>query len=157
MVDPQTAITGNPNRRFLAIDPGDKQIGLALSDPTGRIPQPLMVLAHVSRLLDAASIISIAQENDVTLIIVGQALDGEGNPGPAARKAARLAQVIQSQTIIPVILWDESGTTVAARKTLLEMGVPMARRRGHQDALASVMILKDYLDSLDGMELPGET
>lgn len=149
MVEPQHSSAGYPNRRILAVDPGDKHIGLALSDPTARIGRQLTVLAHVSRILDAASIAGIAKEHAVTLIIVGQALDGDGQPGPAARKSARLAEAIKSQTNTQVILWDESGSTGTARETLIELGVPQTRRRGHHDALAAVMILKDYLDAMD--------
>ncbi|MGA9399198.1 MAG: Holliday junction resolvase RuvX [Anaerolineaceae bacterium] len=149
MVESQRSSAGDPNRRILAVDPGDKCIGLALSDRGARIGRPLIVLTHVSRILDAASIAGIAKENKVTLIVVGQALDGNGQPGPAARKAARLAEAIQAQTDTQVILWDESGSTGAARETLIELGVPRSRRRGHQDALAAVMILKDYLEALD--------
>lgn len=137
------------NRRILAVDPGDQHIGLALSDPNGRIGRPLMVMTHISRVLDAASIAEIAREQAVMLIVVGQALDSDGQPGPAARKAARLAEAIRTQTQTPVILWDESGSTGEARDTLVEMGVSRSRRHGHQDALAAAIILKDYLDALD--------
>jgi len=148
MVEPQHSYEGYPNQRILAVDPGDKHIGLALSDSSARIGRPLTVLAHISRYLDAATIANIAMENGVTLIIVGQAMDSEGQPGPAARKAARLAEAIQSQTDTQVIMWDESGSTGIARETLIEMGIPKTRRRGHQDARAALMILKDYLDAL---------
>jgi putative Holliday junction resolvase len=135
------------DNRLLAVDPGEKRIGLALSDPSGSIGRPLTVLLHTSRLVDAAAIASLARENDVRLIIVGQALNSEGEAGPAARKAARLAEALQTQTTIPVVLWDEGGTTIAARETLVEMGVPRSRRVGHQDALVAALILKSYIDA----------
>jgi putative Holliday junction resolvase len=149
MVDPLHLVAGKASGRVLAIDPGDKRIGLALSDPAARIGRPLGVLQHVSRVLDAAAIAGIAKENDVRLIIVGQALQADGQMGPAARKAIRLAETIRSQTDIKVELWDESGSTLAARETLIELGVPRKRRRGHQDALAACMILRDYLAAVD--------
>jgi putative Holliday junction resolvase len=132
---------------LLAVDPGEKRIGLALSDPSGTIGRPLAVLAHVSRLVDAAAIANLAEENNVKLIIIGQALNSNGEAGPAARKAARLAEALRTQTTIPVVLWDEGGTTVAARETLIEMGVSRSRRGGHQDALAAAFILKSYIDA----------
>ena len=136
--------------RLLAVDPGERKIGLALSDPTGTIGRLLTVLQHISRLVDAAAIAAIASEQEVAMIIVGQALDSDGRAGPAARKAARMSDAIRTQTKIPVTLWDESGTTVTARETLVEMGVPRSRRRGHQDALAAALILKSYIDAHRG-------
>jgi putative Holliday junction resolvase len=139
MVDQASQIP--PGCRLLAVDPGEKRIGLALSDPSGTIGRPLTVLAHVSRLMDAAVIANLAQENSVKLIIIGQPLDSDGQVGPAARKAARLAEALRNQTAIPVILWDEGGTT------LVEMGISRSRRGGHQDALAAALILKSYIDA----------
>jgi len=135
------------DNRLLAVDPGDKRIGLALSDPSGTIGRPFTVIGHISRLVDAAVIANLAHENEVKLIIIGQALNSDGEAGPAARKATRLAEAIRTQTAIPVVLWDEGGTTVSARETLVEMGVPRSRRGGHQDALAAALILKSYIDS----------
>lgn len=133
--------------RILAVDPGDKRIGLALSDPTATLAAPLSVLKHVSRPADAASIARIAKENDVALILVGQPLDLEGEVGPAGRKSARLADAIHLQTELPIELWDESGSTQAARETRIQMGVQRKQRSGHLDDLAAVIILQSYLDA----------
>jgi putative Holliday junction resolvase len=138
------------DNRLLAVDPGERHIGLAISDPSGKIGRPLDVINHVSRLVDAAAIATIAQENGVSLIIIGLALDDYGQVGPSARQATRMAETIQTQTAIPVVLWDESGTTQSARQTLIEMGVSRSRRRGHQDAMAAAMILKSYIDAHEG-------
>lgn len=134
--------------RVLAVDPGDKNIGLAISDPTGTIANPLTILRHVSRAVDAATIAGIARENEVGLIIVGQALDDENQPTPQSRKAARLAAAIRTQTNIPVLLWDESGTTLAARQAVLLSGAPRSKRKGHFDDLAATYLLQTYLDSV---------
>ncbi len=137
--------------RILAVDPGEKRIGLALSDPTGSIASPLTTLNHVARAVDAATIAGIAAEYQVGRIVVGQALDDDGQPTPEGRRAARLAEAIRTQTDIPVVLWDESGSTQAARSTSIAMGVPARKRRqqghGHLDALAAVAILQDYLEA----------
>jgi putative Holliday junction resolvase len=132
--------------RILAIDPGEKRIGVALSDPTATIANPMTVIQHVSRTLDAAAIAQIAQENQVALIVVGQALDEDGRPTPQSRRARRLAAAIRSQTDLPVVLWDESGSTQAARAARLAMGVSRRKRRGHLDELAATVILQSYLD-----------
>lgn len=133
--------------RVMAVDPGEKRIGLAISDPTGTIANPLAVIKHVSRLVDAASIAQMAEENQIGLIVVGQALDVEGQPTPQSRRGARLANAIRTQTELPVELWDESGSTQAARAARLAMGVSRRKRSGHLDDLAATYILQDYLDA----------
>ncbi|MFC1878747.1 Holliday junction resolvase RuvX [Chloroflexota bacterium] len=131
----------------MAIDPGEKRIGVAISDPSGTIANPLTVLKHVSRPLDAAAIAQLAQENEAGRIIVGQALDMEGLPSPQGRRAARLAEAIRCQTDLPVELWDESGSTQAARQARIVLGSPRRKRRGHLDDLAATYILQTYLDA----------
>lgn len=133
--------------RILAVDHGEKNIGLALSDPTTTIASPFKVIKHVSRLMDAAQVANLAAENEVALIVIGQSYDEEGNPNLAGRRAAKFAEALKEQTQIPVVLWDESFSTQDARATRIEMGVSRKERSGHMDELAAVMILKSYLDA----------
>lgn len=133
--------------RILAVDPGEKHIGLALSDPSGTIANPLSVLAHRSRAIDAATIAQLASEHGAGLILVGVSLDSEGDPTPQSRRAARLANAIRYQTSLPVLLWEETGSTLAAKAARLAMGAPKRKRRGHLDDLAATYILQTYLDS----------
>jgi len=133
--------------RILAVDPGEKRLGLALSDPSGLVANPLMVILHISRHLDAAQIARVAEEQGAGLIVVGQALDSDGQPSPASRRSARLAAAIRTQTDMPVILWDESHSTQAAQRARRAMGVSRRQRAGHLDELAATYILQTYLDS----------
>ena len=133
--------------RILAVDHGEKRIGLALSDPTGTIASPLTVIKHVSRLLDAAQVANLAAENEAGLIVIGQSFDEEGNPNLAGRRAAKFAEALKEQTNIPIELFDESFSTQDARATRIEMGVSRRERSGHMDELAAVMILRSYLES----------
>lgn len=133
--------------RILAIDPGEKNIGIAISDPNGIIANPHGVIKHVGRAIDAATIAQIAAEQEAGLILVGQALDEEGQATSQSRRAARLAEAIRQQTDLPVQLWDESGSTQAARAARIEMGVSRRKRRGHLDDLAATVILQSYLDT----------
>ncbi|MCU0485029.1 MAG: Holliday junction resolvase RuvX [Anaerolineales bacterium] len=137
--------------RILAVDPGEKRIGIALSDPTGMIANPLTVIEHVSRSIDAAAVAALAQENQVDRIIIGQNIDEDGNPTPSGKSAARLAEALRTQTNLPVILWDETGSTAAARQAHIEMGGSRRsrQRRGHShlDELAATYILQTYLDA----------
>jgi putative Holliday junction resolvase len=133
--------------RILAVDPGSKRIGVALSDPSGTIASPLKVVNHISRPIDAATIASLAQEYDAEKIIVGQSLDEEGKPTVQGRSAARLSAAIRSQTDLPVLLWDESHSTQQARQSQLTLGTPKRKRQGHVDDLAAAAILQSFLDT----------
>ncbi len=133
--------------RILAIDHGEKRIGLALSDPTGTIASPLMVLPHVSRSVDVARVLDIARQHGVTRIVVGQSFEESGQPNVAGRRAARFAQALQEQTSIPVELWDEAFSTQDARAARLALGLSRKRRAGHHDALAAAIILESYLEA----------
>jgi putative Holliday junction resolvase len=133
--------------RILAIDPGEKRIGIAISDPTGTIATPLCVVQHVSRLVDAASIANVASQYQASLIVVGKSFDEEGLPTPQSRRADHLAEAIHQQCNIPLIMWDESFSTQVARQARIEMGTIRRKRLGHLDELAATVILQSYLDS----------
>ncbi|MDR3576340.1 MAG: Holliday junction resolvase RuvX [Anaerolineaceae bacterium] len=135
------------NGRILAVDPGEKRLGIAVSDVTATIANPLAVIEHVARLIDAAAVAQLAKEQDAVKIVVGQALDSEGYPGPAARRSARLAEAIRTQTDLPIEFWDESDSTRSAQAARVAMGVPRSKRKGHMDDLAAVVILQSYLDA----------
>lgn len=132
--------------RVLAVDPGEKRLGIAISDPLGVIANPLMVITHESRSANAARIAQLAAEQGAGMIVVGQALDAEGNVGPQARKSVRLAEAIRACCELPVILWDESGSTQAAQAARRALGAKRARRRGHMDDLAATYLLQSFLD-----------
>jgi putative holliday junction resolvase len=133
--------------RILAVDPGDKRIGIAVSDPTGTIANPLTVIKHISRVIDAGVIAQIVSEYQVVRIIVGQAIDDDGNLGVQARKAQRLADAICLQTSIPLEMWDESGSTNEARSARIALNSSRKKRKGHLDELAATVILQSYLDA----------
>ena len=133
--------------RILAVDPGSKNIGIAMSDPTRTIASPLAVLKHVSRSADAAAILKLAEEHGVEAIVVGQSLDEDGKPTFEGRRAARLAANIQAKGNVQVILWDESFSTITAREAQITMGSPRRRRQGHLDDLAATVILQSFLDA----------
>ncbi len=133
--------------RILGVDPGEKNIGIAISDPTSTIANPLTVIKHASREKDAAAIVQLAEEGGVRMVIIGQNLDDEGTPTYQGRRAARLGGAIRAITTIPVEFWDESGSTQSARRARIEMEVPQHKRRGHLDELAATIILQSYLDS----------
>jgi len=132
--------------KVLAVDPGEKRLGIAISEATATIANPLTVIKHVSRTVDAATIAIIAHENDVKLIVVGHPLDEENRSTPQSRNAARLAHEIRAQSNLTVELWDEAGSTQAARMARIAMGGKRKKRAGHMDELAATVILQTYLD-----------
>ena len=134
--------------KVLAVDPGEKRLGIAVSDPSGTIANPLTVLNHSARAIDAALIAQLAAEHGAALIVVGQALDEDSQPTPQGRRAARLAEAIRQQTDLPVTLWDESGSTKAAQNARRAMGVSRRQRQGHLDEIAATFILQTFLDSI---------
>jgi putative holliday junction resolvase len=133
--------------RILAVDHGERRIGVALSDPTATLASPLQVIKHTSRLMDAAQVANLAHDNEVGLIVIGQSFDEEGNPNLAGRRAANFAEILKEQTNIPIELFDESFSTKEARSTVIELGISRKKRAGHHDALAAVMILRSYIES----------
>ena len=132
--------------RILAVDHGEKRIGLAISDATGTIANPLKVIVHVSRLIDAAQVADIAVQSQVELIVIGQSFAEDGKPNLAGRRAERFAETLKTQTQISIVMWDESYSTQSARAARIEMGVSRKKRAGHLDELAATIILQSYLD-----------
>lgn len=140
--------------RILAVDPGSRNIGLAVSDPSGTIANPLVVIKHTSRERDADLIVELAVTNEVMKIIVGQSIDENGEPTFEGRRSARLASTISKRTSLPVELWDESFSTHEAMLTRRMMNVSKTKRKGHIDDLAATIILQSYLDQNTVKEEP---
>ena len=134
--------------RILAIDPGEKRIGLALSDPLGIIASPLMVLEHISRAENANRIIALANEKQVDQIIVGYSTDDQGNPTFSGRQARRLAAQIRTHSEFEVLLWEEAFSTKEAQQSRIQAGIGREKRKGHQDQIAATIILQTYLEHL---------
>ena len=132
--------------RILGIDPGEKNIGIAISDPTGTLARPLSVIAHIQRRKDAEKILEYAAAENAERIVIGQATDLDGKPNYSGRKAARLAAEIRTLSDIPVELWDESFSTQKARQGKIKAGASRKQRQGHLDESAAAVILQSYLD-----------
>lgn len=138
-------MTNDPGR-ILAVDPGEKRLGIAISDPTQIIASALCVIEHENRTDDARSIYTLAIEHNAVLILIGQPLDWDGRANPASRKSIRLAEEIRSQGDLPVKLWDEYGSTQKAQESRRDMKVTRKKRAGHLDQVAAAVILQTFLD-----------
>jgi putative holliday junction resolvase len=132
--------------RTLAVDPGEKRIGLAISDETANLARGLTVISHDSLKKDCLDIVKIAQANAVTRIIVGNPMGDEGETRPQTRHAQKIAEVLIELSGLPVELWDESGSTQKAKALRLESGVKREKRSGHLDEVAAAVILQSWLD-----------
>jgi putative holliday junction resolvase len=133
--------------KILAVDHGQKHLGLALSDETGSLARPLGIIAHLSKIVDAAQVAERAAALGAGQIIVGVSYDEAGDPNPAGRRALNFAEVLRQQTELPVEVWDESLTTQDARAARIAGGAPRKKRAGHLDDVAAAVLLQDYLDS----------
>lgn len=136
-------------KRFMGIDLGEKNIGVSISDPMGISARPLTILRHVQREQDAEQIAALARQENISVIVVGQALGPNGDATRASRHATKVAEAIRAA--FPegeVVLWDESGSTQATKRLMIEMGVSRKARRGHLDDRAAATILQDYLNWL---------
>ena len=131
---------------ILAVDWGSRRIGVAVSDPTGKIARPLGVINHTSRHENADKIVKLSLENSVDAIIMGVTYNDDNSLTPSGRSANRLADEISLLFGKQVILWDEAFTTVDAKSIQQEKGISHRKRKGHQDELAAVLLLEDFLE-----------
>ncbi|MGB9640127.1 MAG: Holliday junction resolvase RuvX [Anaerolineales bacterium] len=132
---------------ILAVDPGQKRIGIAITDPSGKVALPLTILEHISRLNDAQRIVQIAVENNVSLILIGQALDSDNMPTLQSRRSVNLANSIRALTSIPVELWEEYESSQMIKNLQAKSSPKHKTRRKAIDDLAAVVILQNYLES----------
>jgi putative Holliday junction resolvase len=133
--------------RILALDLGAKRIGVALSDPGGVVASPLVTVAHRSAREDAARIAALCREHGVTRIVVGSPRNMDGSGGPAAGRAEAFAGRLRAATALPVELWDERLSTVAAERAMIQAGARREERRDARDRVAAALLLQSYLDA----------
>jgi putative Holliday junction resolvase len=132
------------SRRVMALDVGERRVGVAVSDPSGTLATPHTVIWRRSKVEDFAAVACLATELDVELIVVGLPLTLDGEMGPQARRVTRYAQALAETLDVPVEFYDERYSTVTADELLIESG---RKRRVPIDAAAAAVILQDYLES----------
>jgi putative Holliday junction resolvase len=133
--------------RIMALDVGEKRIGLAVSDPLGITAQGLGVLARQSPESDLAELQKVAREWQVQEIVLGLPRHMDGRPGQAVPQIMELARRLQEALGVKVHTWDERLTTQEAERVLLAADVSRRRRRQVVDQLAAVLILQGFLDA----------
>ena len=132
--------------KILGVDYGDARTGLSVSDPTGLIAGSPSVIAEWNRDKLIEKLVSYIRENRIEEIVMGYPKNMDGTVGARAEKCAALAEALHEQTGVPVVLWDERRTTVAAHQILHHSGKKMKQHRKTVDAVAATLILQGYLD-----------
>ena len=132
--------------RWMAIDWGERRIGLAISDPTGTIASPAGVIERrKGKRAPVAELVRRATTLDALGIIMGLPLDGEGDETPRSAECRRVAVELARRTSLPVALLDERFTTAVALRAVRDMGGSTRGRKGDVDALAATVLLQQAL------------
>lgn len=134
--------------RVLGIDPGDKRIGLAVSDPFGNFPVGLDTIANYEGKDVLPEFQAVCDRYEIKQIVIGLPLHMSGEEGISAQKARALGEVLSTGLSIPVAFMDERLTSKMAEQSLRDMGIQSSRDRhkGKVDQAAAMRILQDYLD-----------
>ncbi len=132
--------------RVLAIDYGRRRIGVAISDPLGYTAQPLPTIEVKSLAQTLAALEQIIRDQQVVEIVVGLPLNMKGEQGVAAEAVLQFVQQLQSKFAGPIHTWDERWTTVAAHRSMHELGHAPSRRKHQVDQIAAQLILQSFLE-----------
>jgi putative Holliday junction resolvase len=132
--------------RILALDHGTKRIGVAVSDETKTIAQPLEYIPaepfgdFIERLR------KLLLEKEVDLILIGMPRNMDGSYGPAAHKVETFVGVLKTAVAVPIKLWDERLTSTMANRVMIQGNVRRDKRKEKVDAMAAAILLQSYLD-----------
>ena len=137
-----------PQGALMGLDPGTKTIGVAISDGLRMTATALETISKGKFSKDAARLAEIAKGRDIAGVVVGLPRNMDGSEGPRAQSARAFARNLIQALDLPVALWDERLTTVAAERTLLEADTSRKRRAQVIDSLAAQFILQGALDRL---------
>ena len=132
--------------RLLGLDVGDVRIGVAVCDSLEIAAFPVGVVRRVGSLKrDVATVAAVATEQEAEGIVIGLPLSLNGDVGPQAQKTQGFARALSNILPMPVVLWDESLSSVEAEELLIAQGMSRAKRREKIDQTAAALILESYL------------
>ncbi|PYI80660.1 MAG: Holliday junction resolvase RuvX [Verrucomicrobia bacterium] len=135
--------------RILALDPGTKRIGVAVSDELRMIAQPLEFISAAPFAGFLARLKQIIREKEIELILVGLPRNMDGSYGPAALKVQEFVAVLKDAIAVPIKTWDERLTSAQANRFLIQGNVRREKRKEKVDKTAAAILLQSYLDSLN--------
>ena len=133
--------------RIMALDYGEKRIGVALSDPLGLTAGGLVTLKRENIKKDLLAIFQLVETHQVEQVVLGLPRNMDGSLGPSAGQVKEFARRLKGRLQVPVVFWDERLSTRAAQRTLLEGDVSRRKRRDVLDKMAAAVILQGYLDA----------
>ncbi|MFX3646957.1 MAG: Holliday junction resolvase RuvX [Paenibacillus sp.] len=133
--------------KILGLDYGDRRIGVAASDAFGWTAQGLEVLERRRDEGEFARIAELVREHEISEIVVGLPKNMNGTVGPRGEICIAFAERLRDELNLPVHLWDERLTTMAAERTLIEADVSRKKRKQVVDKMAASLILQNYLDA----------
>ena len=139
------------NKRIVALDVGDRRIGIAVSDPLGITAQPVETYTRVGYGPDVRRISQIAEQYGTKHILCGLPRNMDGTEGFQSQKVRALAEQLEKAGL-NIFYQDERLTTVTAERALIEGGMHRQERRGTVDKVAAAVILQQYLDTLRNQE-----
>lgn len=138
--------------RILALDVGERRIGVAISDPTEAIAGSVGVIQRTGLEADLQQVVKVADLRRAEAIVVGNPIGLSGIAGHQSERVQRFAEALRGATALPVVLWDERLSTVAAHRRLAEAGHRGRRRSGRIDAAAAAVVLEGYLEFRRGQQ-----
>ena len=133
--------------RIIALDSGTKRIGVAISDETKTIAQPLEWIPAEPFADFLTRLKQLLIEKEVDLVLIGLPRNMNGTYGPAAQKAEAFAAVLKTAITIPIKMRDERLTTLQANKMLIQGNVRRDKRKDKVDKMAAALLLQSYLDA----------
>ncbi|MDE3118123.1 MAG: Holliday junction resolvase RuvX [Nitrospirota bacterium] len=133
--------------RILALDPGTKRIGVALSDELGWTAQPLETYERRGIVADVAHIQHLVLEHQVSRIVMGFPVRLDGTIGPAALQVQEFIHQLEQSVTVPIVTWDERMTSKAAEELLIYANLSRKKRKGTVDRVAAAILLQSYLES----------
>lgn len=138
---------------LMGLDPGSKTIGVAISDSLRHVATPIQTIRRGKFAADAATLRSLGEARPVTGIVLGLPRNMDGSEGPRAQSARAFARNLVAVWPLPLLMWDERLTTVAAERALLEADTSRRKRAEVIDHVAAGLILQGALDRLRNIAL----
>ncbi|MGD0253791.1 MAG: Holliday junction resolvase RuvX [Verrucomicrobiota bacterium] len=134
--------------RILALDHGTRRIGVAVSDETKTIAQPLEYIPAGPFADFLARLKKLLVEKEVDLVLVGLPRNMDGSYGPAAQKVEAFVGVLRTAITVPIKTWDERLTSAQANRILIQAKVRRDKRKEKVDKMAAAILLQSYLDGI---------
>ena len=133
--------------KILALDVGNKRIGLAISDELGMFAHPLYTIHRKGIERDINEILNVINDKSIDDILVGLPKNMDGSLGPQAVKTYSFVEKLKKHTNINIIFWDERLSTKSAKDIMLTLDIKQENKKNIIDTIAAVIILDNYLTS----------